>query len=359
MQTRLTQLLNIELPIVQAPMAGGNDARLAIEVSEAGGLGSLPCGMLSADRARDALRAIRGRTQRPVNLNFFCHVAPMADAGRQKRWRESLMTYYRELGLESEAAAAESNRAPFDDAMCEVVEEFRPTVVSFHFGLPSASLVERVRATGATILSSATSVDEARWLEDHGCDVVIAQGAEAGGHRGMFLTTDPATQIGTIALVPLVVDAVSIPVIATGGITDARGIAAALMLGADAVQIGTRYLLCPEATTTAVHREALMSNGNDVTAITNVFTGRPARGLVNRAMRELGPLSRVAPEYPLAAIDLGPLRAKAESMGSGDFSPLWSGEAAPLARTLPAGALTRQLAAETADHLQAMARKYA
>jgi len=269
-----------------------------------------------------------------------------------------LAKYYVELGIDLDGASAASGRAPFDDVMCEVVEEFRPAVVSFHFGLPTAGLVERVRATGASVLSSATSVDEARWLEDHGCDVIIAQGAEAGGHRGMFLTTDPSSQIGTIALVPQVVDAVSIPVVAAGGISDARAIGAALMLGADGVQIGTGYLLCPEATTTAAHRQALTSAGSEITAITNVFTGRPARSVLNRVMRELGPLSSTAPEFPLAAAALGPIRAKAESMGSGDFSPLWSGQAASLARAIPAGVLTRQLAVETQAHLHAVASRY-
>ena len=218
MQTRLTELLDIELPIVQAPMAGSSGVELAIAVSEAGGLGSLPSALLDTQQTRDALKAIRGRTQRPINLNFFCHTPPADDPLRQHRWKEVVAKYYVELGVDQPAAAPSGSRASFDEVMCEVVEEFRPAVVSFHFGLPSAALVQRVRATGATILSSATSVDEARWLEDHGCDVVIAQGADAGGHRGMFLTTDPSTQVGTIALVPQVVDAVSVPVIAAGGI---------------------------------------------------------------------------------------------------------------------------------------------
>ena len=359
MRTRLTELLNIELPIVQAPMAGANGAELAIEVSEAGALGSLPCAMLSAEQARAAIVVIRERTPRPINLNFTCHAIPAADPVVLRRWKESLSRYYQELGLDLEQPAPPGNRAPFDELMCEVVEEFRPEVVSFHYGLPAAALLERVRATGAKVLSSATTVDEARWLEERGCDAVIAQGAEAGGHRGMFLTTDVATQVGTMALVPQVVDAVSVPVIAAGGITDARGIAAALMLGAEGVQLGTSYLRCPEATTSAVHREALEQPSASQTALTNIFTGRPARGIVNRAMNDLGPMSSIAPDFPLATLDMGPLRAKFESMGSGDFSPLWVGQAASLARALPARTLTRMLAAETQQQLDAIGVRYA
>jgi nitronate monooxygenase len=218
--------------------------------------------------------------------------------------------------------------------------------VSFHFGLPEKRLLARVRTTGAKIISSATTVDEARWLEREGCDAVIAQGLEAGGHRGIFLSEDVSGQVGTMALVPQVVDAVKVPVIAAGGIADARGIAAAFALGASAVQIGTAFLVCPEAKVTPIHREALKRAKDSGTALTNVLTGRPARGLVNRLIREVGPISDVAPDFPLAAGAVLPLRVKAEAAGSGDFSSLWSGQAAALAREMPAGALTRHLAAE-------------
>jgi nitronate monooxygenase len=246
---RFTDLVGTELPIVQAPMAGASDAELAIAVSEAGGLGSLPCAMLSAEQVRASYKAIRERTMRPLNLNFFCHRIPSPDPKRESRWRELLGRYYTELGLEPAASPSGPNRRPFDAAMCDVVEELRPAVVSFHFGLPEKPLLDRVRSTGARIISSATTVEEARWLEAEGCDAVIAQGAEAGGHRGMFLTSDIATQVGTIALTPQIVDAVKIPVIASGGIGDARGIVAAFALGASAVQLGTAYLRCPECRT--------------------------------------------------------------------------------------------------------------
>jgi nitronate monooxygenase len=257
-----------------------------------------------------------------------------------------LSTYYVELGLDPHAAPARALRAPFDAAMCDVVADLRPEVVSFHFGMPDATLLARVRATGAKILSSATSVGEARKLEDLGCDAVIAQGYEAGGHRAMFLSDDPYRQVGTMALVPQVVDAVKVPVIAAGGIADARGIVAAFALGASAVQLGTAYLFCPESTITAIHRQALRTAKDDATVITNVFSGRPARGIGNRLTRELGPMSDLAPAFPLASGSLAPLRSNAEAAGSGAFSPLWSGQASALGRELPAGELTKRLSAE-------------
>lgn len=345
MRTRLTQLLGIDVPIVQAPMAGSSGSSLAIAVAEAGGLGSLPCAMISADAIRREVDQIRRHTAGPFNLNFFCHTPPAPHPDRMARWEQRLSAYRAELGIEADAAPAGRSRSPFDESVCEIVEELRPAVVSFHFGLPNDALVDRVHATGAIILSSATSVAEALWLEARGCDVIIAQGVEAGGHRGIFLTADVSTQMGTIALVPQVVDAVTVPVIAAGGIADARGIAAALMLGASGVQIGTAYLLCPEAGTAELHRRALQDSTHRETALTNVFTGRPARSLVNRAMSELGPLSGEVPEFPLPAAALARLREAAESTGSVDFTPLWSGQAASLALAMPARDLTLALAA--------------
>jgi len=344
---RFTQMFGVELPIIQAPMAGSSDAELAVAVSEAGGLGSLPCAMLSPDQVRASFHTIRQRTARPVNLNFFCHRSPAPDIVRERQWRERLVSYYAELGIDSSAAAVVPNRTPFDEAMCDAVVALEPAVVSFHFGLPPRTLLERVRAAGARILSSATTVEEARWLESEGCDAVIAQGFEAGGHRGMFLAADAASQVGTLALVPQVVDAIKIPVIASGGIGDARGIVAAFALGASAVQIGTAYLRCPESRASAVHRQALASTREDQTVVTNVITGRPARGIVNRVIREVGPISTLAPDFPRANEALAPLRAHAEKGGSGDFSPLWSGQAAAFCRDIPAGMLTKILADES------------
>jgi nitronate monooxygenase len=352
---RIQNLFGIELPILQAPMAGSVGSEMVIAVCEAGGLGSLPCAMLSAEQMRAEIRIIRQRTSRPINLNFFCHQSPQADPERENAWKQRLESYYVERGLDPRAPVPAVARAPFDSSMCDLVEECRPDVVSFHFGLPERALLERVRATGAKIISSATTVDEARWLEDQGCDAIIAQGYEAGGHRGVFLSDDISTQAGTMALVPQVADAVKVPVIAAGGIADARGMVAAFALGAAAVQIGTAYLFCPEAKVSQLHRDALKRARDNDTVLTNVFTGRPARGLVNRVVREVGPLSDLAPEFPLAAGALAPLRTTAETAGSDDFSPLWSGQAAAFGRDTPAGDLTRQLGAEALAHLSRLA----
>jgi nitronate monooxygenase len=341
----LQALLGVELPIIQAPMAGVQGSALALAVSGAGGLGSLPCAMLGPDALRSELTAIRSQTARPVNVNFFCHAPPAPGAERESAWRTLLAPYYKDLGLDASAAREGGGRAPFSPDAADVLAEFRPAVVSFHFGLPPAELLARVRSWGAKVLASATTVQEALWLESRGVDAVIAQGLEAGGHRGMFLSDDLTTQVGTLALVPQVVAAVKVPVVAAGGIADARGVAAALALGASAVQVGTAYLLCPEATTSAVHRAALGSAAARHTAVTNVFSGRPARGIVNRLVRELGPISAAAPAFPLAAAAVAPLRAKAESLVSGEFSPLWAGQNASRCREVPAAQLTRELAA--------------
>jgi nitronate monooxygenase len=355
---RFSKLFGIELPIIQAPMAGSALSDMVVAVSQAGGLGSLACALLSVEDARKELETIRQRTSRPINANFFCHQPPREDHAREINWRRRLDAYYIQLQADSNAPVPNSARAPFDDKMCDLVAQFQPEVVSFHFGLPEKNLFLRVKSTGAKILSSATSVDEARWLEEQGCDAIIAQGFEAGGHRGTFLTEDVSTQVGTMALVPQVVDAVKVPVIAAGGIADARGILAAFALGAAAVQLGTAYLSCPEARISPLHRQALKDAKDNETAITNLFTGRPARAIVNRFMREVGPMSDVAPEFPLAAGTLAPLRAKSEVAGSVDFTPLWSGQAARLSRELPAAELTRQLAAETLGNLRSLQSKH-
>ena len=348
---RFLDLIGIELPIVQAPMAGSVTSEMVIAVSEAGGLGSLPCAMLNPEQLRTELGIIRQRTSRPINVNFFCHASPQPDARRDAAWKERLRPYYGEFGIDPDAQPSGPARTPFDLAMCDAVLEFRPEVVSFHFGLPDERLLRRVKETGAKVLSSATSVAEARALEAGGCDAIIAQGYEAGGHRGMFLTSDIASQAGTMALVPQVVDAVRVPVIAAGGIADGRGIVAAFALGASAAQIGTAYLFCPEAKVGDAHRAALKSADDSATVLTNVFTGRPARGIVNRIVREVGPMSPDAPAFPLAANGVAPLRAKSEAAGSGDFTPLWSGQAAALGRALPAAELTHKLAADALERL--------
>ena len=345
MNDRLQSLLGIELPVIQAPMVGVQTSTMAIAVSEACGLGSLPCAALTIDAMRSELAAIRARTTRPFNVNFFCHAPPAPDAAREAAWRATLAPYYAEFGIDPGSITSGPGRAPFDAAYADALAEFHPPVVSFHFGLPSAALLDRVRAWGAKVLASATTVAEARWLEARGVDAVIAQGLEAGGHRGMFLSDDLDTQLGSFALLPQIVAAVRVPVIAAGGIADAAGVAAARALGAAGVQAGTAYLLCSEATTSAPHRAALKSPAAEHTALTNLFTGRPARGIVNRVMRELSAINSAAPDFPLATAAIAPLRAAAERAGSGDFSPLWSGQNARGCREVPAAEITRSLAA--------------
>lgn len=352
---RITELFGIEHPILLAPMAGPCSTDLAIAVANAGGLGALPCAMLSPDQIRADLLTIRARTKRPLNVNFFVHRMPDADPAAEQRWKSRLAGYYTELGIDPDAPVKALSRAPFDDVACTIVEELKPEVVSFHFGLPEPSLLARVDATGAKIIGSATTAAEARWLAERGCAAIIAQGAEAGGHRGMFLTSDVATQVGTFALVPQIVDAVTVPVIAAGGISDGRGIAAAFALGAAGVQVGTAYLFCPEARVSPLHREALKWSRDDATAMTNLFTGRPARGIVNRLMREVGPMSPDAPPFPTAIPGLAPLRAASEAKGSSDFTSLWSGQAAALSVEMPAADLTRKLADDALAHLKRLA----
>ncbi len=333
-------------------MAGVQDVDIMIGAAEGGALGSLPCAMISAEKAREQVQIFRQRVSAPLNMNFFCHTAVEADAAREAGWRKRLASYFQELGLDPGMSVNAANRAPFDAQMCELVEELKPEVVSFHFGLPDKALLTRVKAAGAIVIGAVTIVREAVWLEQNGVDAIIAQGAEAGGHRGMFLTENIASQPGTMSLVPQVVDAVRVPVIAAGGIADGRGIAAAFALGAAGVQIGTAYLRTPESKASALGKAALAAASDDATVITNVMTGRPARGVANRVMREVGPVSSDAPAFPHAATAFAPLKAAAEKLGRVDFTNLWAGQSVALGRELGAAELTRTLAAEARERLK-------
>ncbi len=367
----LCKLLGIQQPLIQAPMAGVQGSALAIAVSQAGGLGSLPCAMLSPEQITAEIEAIRAATRLPYNLNFFCHTPPLPNVAtpeREAAWRELLRAYYTEHEIDPSKITVGAGRAPFSDALCDLIAPFEPPVVSFHFGLPAPHLVARVKAWGGKVLSSATTVAEAKWLEAHGADAIIAQGLEAGGHRGMFLLRDEhgsngtheglssafpedwqrelATQQGTFTLLPQIVSAVKVPVIAAGGIASAQAVQAALALGASAVQIGTAFLLCDEATTSPLHRAALRSSAAHPelhhTELTTLFTGRPARGITNRLMRELGALHPQAPAFPTSTAAIAPLRAAAERAGKADFSPLWSGQNASGCRAVAVAVLVRQ-----------------
>lgn len=352
---RLLDLFKIDVPIVQAPMAGVQDVDVMIGAAEGGALGSLPCAMISPEKAREQVQIFRQRVSAPLNMNFFCHTPVDADAARETGWRKRLTSYFQELGLDPNMSVNAANRAPFDAQMCELVEELKPEAVSFHFGLPDKALLQRVKAAGAVVIGCATIVKEAVWLEQNGADAIIAQGADAGGHRGMFQTENIASQPGTMSLVPQVVDAVRVPVIAAGGIADGRGIAAAFALGAAGVQIGTAYLRTPESKASALGKAALAAAADDATVITNVMTGRPARGVANRLMREVGPVSPDAPAFPHAATALAPLKSAAEKLGRVDFTNLWAGQSVALGREVGAAELTRTLAAEARRRLQGLA----
>jgi nitronate monooxygenase len=344
-RTPISDFFGIELPIIQSPMAGVQGSALAIAVSQAGGLGSLPCAILSPDQIRAEVKAITAASSKPYNVNFFVHQDPRPEPAREAAWRKTLAPYYAELGVDPASITPGPPRLSFTHDAADVLEVFKPPVVSFHFGLPAGDLMTRVKSWGSKIISTATTVEEALYLEAHGADAVIAQGFEAGGHRGMFLTTDLNTQAGTMALVPQLVNAIKVPVIAGGGIAEGRSVQAAIRLGAAGAQVGTAFLLCPETLTSPLHRAALKSDAARVTALTNIFTGRLARAIVNRIVRELGAIHPAAPAFPLAASAMMPLRQKAESRGSSDFSSLWAGQNAPLCRDVPAAALTKQLAA--------------
>jgi len=342
--TILRELLNVDYPVIQAPMAGVQDSQLTITVSKAGGLGSLPCAMLTGEKIREEVARIRAATDRPFNLNFFCHTQPEEDPVKDAAWRQSLRPYYEELGLEINKDSSGASRRPFDDQTAELVAELKPPVVSFHFGLPAPALLAYIKSNGVKVLASATTVAEALWLEQRGADVIIAQGLEAGGHRGHFLSDDLGLQMGTFALIPQIKSNVKLPVIAAGGIASAAGVKAAIQLGVIAAQVGTAYLLCTETNTSTIHRDALQSERASQTEITNVFSGRPARGIRNRLIRELGPTSSSVPDFPNAAVALAPIRSAAEKLGRGDFSPLWAGQNTTGCEEISAGEMTLRLA---------------
>jgi len=342
----MLSFLGSKLPLIQAPMAGVQGSELAIAVCEAGAVGSLPCAMLGLDAIRSEFEKIRSATSRPFNANFFCHVEVDSTNEIDLKWKNLLSNYYRQFNLDIDSSVQIARRMPFNSDMVSLIEVFRPEIVSFHFGLPSKDLLARVKRTGAMVISTATTVAEAIWLEQNGADAVIAQGWEAGGHRGVFLSQSDGDQIGLMALLPQVADAIRVPVIAAGAIVDSRSVKAALTLGASAVQAGTAFLLCTESSTTPIHRKALGTTYASNTVVTNVFSGRPARGLINRLIREIGPLNSNAPPFPLASIRLAPLRQAAEGQGLNDFSPLWAGQNVQTCKAVHASEMVASLMSE-------------
>ncbi|OSI16982.1 NAD(P)H-dependent flavin oxidoreductase [Neisseria dumasiana] len=340
----LLSLIHTRLPVVQAPMAGVQSSKLTIAACQAGALGSLPAAMLPSEKLCAEIETIRRHTDQPFNVNFFAHRQPEADAAQQAKWLDALAPFYREFGLTEQDVLQGGGRQPFGEEQAEIVMQYRPPVVSFHFGLPEPALLDKVKSSGAVVMSSATTVEEARWLEAHGADIIIAQGLEAGGHRGMFLSRDLNRQQGLFSLLPQICAAVNVPVIAAGGISNAATARAARALGATGVQIGTALMLAEEADTSALHRKALQSERAADTVLTNLFSGGFARGIVNRFIREAGPISDAAPPFPLAQSASAPLKAAAEAQGSDEFSSLWAGQNAPLACEGGAADIIRRIA---------------
>ncbi|MEM7426431.1 MAG: nitronate monooxygenase [Pseudomonadota bacterium] len=352
--TALMDLLGIDVPIIQAPMAGSTTPELAAAVSNAGGLGSLGCAFMSPERTGEELAKTMMATNRSINANFFVHEPPADKPDRNAKMAELMRPYLDEFGIE-DVPPFEATNFPFDEDMLQVMLELRPRVVSFHFGLPAQHMVQALKEAGVIVLSSATTVREARALEEGGCDAVIAQGWEAGGHRGTFASTMDAARVGTFALVPQIVDAVSIPVIAAGGIADGRGIAAAFALGASGVQPGTAFLTTEEAATTAVHRKALLEAEDEDTRLTRAFSGRPARGITNRYLEQMAPFDEELPDFPILNTVTGPLRKASTQAGSPDFVALWSGQAMSLNRTMPAKDLMDTMVEEARAAFAALA----
>jgi nitronate monooxygenase len=337
--------LGIELPILQAPMAGTSTPAMASAVSDAGGLGGIAVGAAGADLARETIAKYRARTNRPFNVNVFCHAPARSDAEREAAWIERLRPRFAELGATPPAALSEIYTSFVeDDDMLALFLAERPKVVSLHFGLPDAARLQALKDAGVLLLATATSLAEARTLAAAGVDAIVAQGFEAGGHRGVFDPDAPDEKLGTFALTRILAREIDLPIVAAGGIMDGAGVSAALALGAAAAQLGTAYIATDESAADEGHRAALFSDAAHRTVMTRAISGRPARCLANR-FTSLG-LDAEAPAYPIA-YDLGKaLNAAGKAAGERGYGAQWAGQGAPLARKMSAGALTRSLAAE-------------
>ena len=348
---RLLDLFGISHPIIQAPMAGASTPEMAAAAANAGCLGSLGCALMNEAGYRTHFEAARAQTNGALNVNFFCHEQPVNDDEKNKAAKKRLQAYYEEFNL-GELPDAVATSAPFGDEMAKAVLDTAPNIVSFHFGLPDLGLVKQLKSRGIKVLSSATTVEEARFLERNGADAIIAQGWEAGGHHGFFLEKDTAA-IGTFALVPQLVDAVEVPIIAAGGIADGRGIAASLALGAAGAQIGTAFLTTQESSVPVVHQQSLLQSDGSDTALTKVFSGRPARGIKNRYMTDLAHIEDDLPDFPIMNTLSGPLRKASAATGSPDMVAQWSGQAVGLNRKTTTKELIDRLVSETENVLAA------
>ena len=348
MDTRITKLLDIAVPIVQAPMAGTSTPALAAAVSNSGGLGSLGLGACSPDEAAKMIAETRKVTNQPFNLNFFVHERPIRDIAKEVAWLDTIKPFFDEYETEQPKALSEIFTSfNVDDDMFEVVLDLKPAVVSFHFGLPSPSRVSALKEYGAFLISTVTNRDEALKAVQAGMDAVVAQGFEAGGHRGTFNTPFEDGYITTMALIPLIVETIDLPVIAAGGIMNGNGIAASLALGASAVQMGTAFVSTNESAANQAYRDLLLSDRAFKTEITNVISGRPARALINRFTDELRIHDRATPGYPMTYEASKALNAAASAKGSQEFMPMWAGQGAGLSRPMAAHDLMKILLHET------------
>ncbi len=347
----LLQRIGISHPIIQAPMAGTATPAMAAAVTNAGALGSIGVAAVNAARARTMIEALQAATQGPFNVNVFCHRPATADSVREQGWLTALRPVFARFDAEPPATIGEIFTSFLADPdMLDLFVETRPAVISFHFGLPSAQAIARLKAAGCILFSTATSLDEAEQAAAAGVDAIVAQGYEAGGHRGMFDPSAPDSRLGVAALTRLLVEKQALPVIAAGGIMDGAGVAAALALGATAAQLGTAFIACPESSADVFHRDALFGDAATMTEMTALISGRPARCLANSftALKDAELKGVTMPDYPIVYDAGKALAAAAKAKGDGGFGAQWAGQGAPLARAMPAAELVAALVDELA-----------
>lgn len=341
----LLEKLGINLPIIQAPMAGVSTPKMAAAVSNAGALGSISVGALKPDAARELIQATQVLTNKSINVNVFCHAPAISDTRREAEWLRLLSPHFRSFNAQTPKHLVEIYKSFLvDDGMLEVLLELRPRVVSFHFGLPDQEKIQRLKQAGIVLLATATNKDEARKISNAGIDAIVAQGYEAGGHRGTFSPEEPDECLGLVSLIRLLVRDSPVPVIAAGGIMDGAGIVACLRLGAEAAQLGTAFINCPESAADTFYRQALESDAAYHTVMTRVISGRPARCLSNKFSRSRQNIkSHQIPAYPLAYDAGKELNRVAKDAAEGGYGAQWAGQGAPLARKMPAAELIAQL----------------
>jgi nitronate monooxygenase len=352
----LLNVLGIGKPIIQAPMAGVSTPALAAAVSNAGGLGSLGLGAMNAETARKTIDATRALTDKPFNVNVFCHAPAVSNAQVEQQWLSWLLPHFARYGAEPPASLREIYTSfVVDEAMQQTLLDARPAVVSFHFGLPPSDVVDSYRRAGIKLLASATSIDEVRRVAEAGVDAIVVQGFEAGGHRGIFDASGHDDELGTFALTRLAVHTTDIPVIAAGGIMDGAGIVAALALGAQAAQLGTAFVCCPETSIDDGYRRALLGPGAAHTTLTRAISGRPARSIVNAFTALEGENGRPPiPDYPVTYDAGKALNAAAKAKGEFGYGAQWAGQAAALSRALPAAELVAALDAEMRNAVESL-----